>query len=145
MKLPKVILLLLFFSIQTLFAQSKIERVEPPNWWVDMKNAELQLLVYGKNIGDLNPSINYQGVEIQQVRKVENPNYLFLDLVIDETARPGNFPITFKHHDEIVATHTYELFPREKGAADIQGFDNKDVMYLITPDRFVNGDPKMTK
>lgn len=141
MKFPNLILLLLFVSIQTIFAQSKIERVEPPNWWVDMKNPDLQLLVYGENIGHLNPTIDYEGVALKQIRKVENPNYLFLDLEIAETAQAGKFPITFKHHDEIVATYTYELLAREKGAANIQGFDNQDVMYLITPDRFVNGDP----
>ena len=141
MKWSKAILLLLCLSVQTLFAQNKIERVEPPNWWVDMKNPNLQLLVYGDKIGDLNPSIDYAGVELVQVRKVKNANYLFLDLVIDETAQAGKFPITFKHHDELVATHTYTLFPREKGAADMQGFNNEDVMYLITPDRFANGDP----
>ena len=141
MNLFKAMLLLLCLSSQSLFAQSKIERVEPPNWWVDMKNPNLQLLVYGDNIGDLNPSIDYAGVELIQVRKVKSPNYLFLDLVIDETAQAGKFPITFKHHDEVVATQSYTLFPREKGAAELQGFNNEDVMYLITPDRFANGDP----
>ncbi len=141
MNLFKAMLFLLCLSTQSIFAQSKIERVEPPNWWVNMKNPNLQLLVYGDNIGDLNPSLDYAGVELLQVRKVKNPNYLFLDLVIDETAQAGKFPITFKHHDEIVATHTYTLFPREKGAAELQGFNNEDVMYLITPDRFANGDP----
>ncbi len=141
MNLFKAILLLVCLSSQNLFAQSKIERVEPPNWWVDMKNPNLQLLVYGDNMGDLNPSIDYAGVELVQVRKVKNENYLFLDLVISETAQAGKFPITFKHHDEVVATHTYTLFPREKGAAELQGFNNEDVMYLITPDRFANGDP----
>jgi len=141
MKLFKVIILLLCLSVQSLFAQSKIEKVEPPNWWVDMKNPNLQLLVYGENIGELSPTIDYAGVNLAQVRKVKSPNYLFLDLVIDETAQTGKFPIIFKHHNEVVATHTYTLFPREKGAAELQGFNNEDVMYLITPDRFANGDP----
>jgi len=141
MKWSKAILLLFCLSTQFLFAQSKIERVEPPNWWVDMEHPNLQLMIYGKNIGDLNPSINYEGVHIAQVRKVQNANYLFIDVVIDETAQAGDFPITFKHHDNIAAIHTYSLLPREKEGAAMQGFNNEDVMYLITPDRFANGDP----
>ena len=81
MKWSKAILLLFCLSTQFLFAQSSIERVEPPNWWVDMENPNLQLMIYGKNIGDLNPSINYEGVHIAQVRKVQNANYLFIDVV----------------------------------------------------------------
>ena len=141
MKLRQTLFCLLIFGIQTLLAQNPIERVEPPNWWIDMKNPELQLMVYGKNIGDLNPSINYKGVTIKQVIKVQNPNYLFIDLIVAETAQAGKFSITFKHHEEVVATHTYNLFPRAEGAANLPGFNNEDVLYLITPDRYVNGDP----
>ncbi|MEM6320075.1 MAG: glycoside hydrolase family 13 protein, partial [Bacteroidota bacterium] len=142
MKLSKVILLLLGLSTQFLLAQDKIQRVEPPNWWIGMKNPALQLLVYGDNIGELTPSIKKKGVHLQQVRKVKNPNYLFLDLLIDETAEVGTFPIQFKHRGELVTTHSYELLAREKAGDDYKGFDNQDVLYLITPDRFANGDPQ---
>lgn len=125
---------------QFLFGQNSIERVEPPNWWVGMKNPNLQLLIYGDSIGYLNPIIDYPGISLRQVRKVQSPNYLFLDLAIDATAQASEVPIIFYHHDKIVAEYNYPLLARETKGDAIKGFDNSDVMYLITPDRFANGD-----
>ncbi|HTM97345.1 MAG TPA: cyclomaltodextrinase N-terminal domain-containing protein, partial [Pedobacter sp.] len=83
--IKKLILLTLFLSsqAQVLFAQlSDLERVEPMNWWVGFKNQSLQLLVRGNRIADRNVSLNYAGVKLVSVQKVENPNYLFLNLQI---------------------------------------------------------------
>ena len=121
------------------FSQS-IERVEPPNWWAGMKNPELQLLVYGKDIAHLKPSIDYRGVTIRQVVRVPNDNYLFIDLLLNKPAA-GAFSINFSDEEQVVLTHRYELLQREAGSAERQGFDQSDVLYLITPDRFANGDP----
>lgn len=120
----------------------QLERLEPGNWWVGMKNPNLQLLAYGPNIADLNPSIDYPGVQVSAVHKVENPNYLFIDLHIDDNAQAGRFDIIFKQADKNVITQPYQLLARESGSANRQGFDNSDVLYLITPDRFANGNPK---
>ncbi len=119
----------------------KIERVEPPFWWTGMKNPELQLLVYGNNIGHLAPSIDYQGVKLRKTVRVKNSNYLFINLEFTQNAKPGEFDIQFKDGNEIVASHSYQIKSRETGSAQREGFDNSDVIYLITPDRFANGDP----
>jgi glycosidase len=137
-KLPLLILCLFHFQI---FVQSQIERVEPPNWWVGMKNPHLQLMVYGKEIGNLTPSISYSGVRLQQVIKVKNPNYLFLDIVMEAEAEAGALPIIFKNPAGDSIIYNYSLLARKEGASDMKGFNNEDVMYLITPDRFVNGNP----
>ena len=126
---------------QSLFSQKKIDRIEPPNWWIGMKNPNLQLMVYGKEIGRLQPSISYAGVSIQQVVKVKNQNYLFLDLNITEDAKAGSFQINFSDKGKIVESKNYKLKARTTAPEDIKGFDNSDVLYLITPDRFANGDP----
>jgi len=125
----------------TIAAQQKISRIEPPNWWTEMKNNTVELLMYGNDIGDFNPSVNYDGVRIERVIKVENPNYLFLDMVIDEAAKPGKVRIDFFKNKKLVESHTWELWQREAGSAQREGFNNADVLYLITPDRFANGDP----
>ena len=122
------------------FGQNKIERVEPPNWWVGMNNTELQLLVYGENIGYCKPKIDYRGVTIRQIIQVENSNYLFLDLHLSEAVQPGNMAINFYQNDQLTTTYAYELKARERVGTDIKGFDSSDVLYLITPDRFANGD-----
>ena len=139
--LISTVFFLIFCWMNTLTGQS-IERVEPPNWWTGMKNTELQLMVRGKDIAQLNPRINYPGVELYQVRKVSNPNYLFLDLRLSRACQPGTFSIDFLNGTKVESSYNYSLAAREKGSAMRAGFDNSDVMYLITPDRFVNGKPK---
>ncbi len=125
-----------------LFAQQqKISRIEPPNWWTGMKHSKVQLLIHGKDIAALHPSTDYPGVFIDQIIKVENPNYLFVDVRIEVDAQPGSVKFDFSKDNHIVESHKWQLWEREKNGEDYLGFDNSDVMYLITPDRFANGDP----
>ncbi|MGJ8591001.1 MAG: glycoside hydrolase family 13 protein [Aquaticitalea sp.] len=120
---------------------SQIDRMEPPNWWVDFKNSELQLLVKHDHIGDAQPEISYPGVTIKKVSKGDSPNYLFIDLAIAETTKAGSFDVVFRFENGKELIQSYELKSREKTANDYVGFDSSDVIYLITPDRFANGNP----
>ena len=135
-----------FFTLITLafflntFSQ-KLERVEPMFWWAGMKSPELQLMVYGENISETNVSLKYPGVELFSVTKVQSPNYMFVDLHLAENVQPGKFEIQFTKENKVVQTYLYELKAREKGSANRAGFNNSDVIYLITPDRFINGNP----
>lgn len=134
---------LLFLSVLSTSGRAQeIERVEPPNWWVGFENTELQLLVYGQDIGHLKPVVEYPGVSVKHVVRTENDHYLFLYLNVSPNTRPGKFPIIFTSKGLEVLRHDYELLARKAGAAEVAGFDNTDVMYLITPDRFANGDPE---
>lgn len=117
-----------------------LERVEPTNWWIGLKNTSLQLLVKEANIGNSIPSISYAGVSIEKVHKAKSENYLFIDLSIDTVTKAGKFDIVFTFDDGTKKTHTYDLKSREKPADDYVGFDSSDAIYLITPDRFSNGD-----
>ncbi len=118
-----------------------LNRVEPPFWWTGFKNPSLQLMVYGERISETKPEIKYEGVELVTSSAVENPNYLFLDLRLSPNVKPGKFEITFKQNGKTIVTTTYELKAREKNSSQRVGFNTTDVMYLIMPDRFVNGDP----
>jgi glycosidase len=121
-------------------SQNDIERIEPPNWWIDFQNDQLQLLVKHTNIGDYRPSISYGGVSIEKVSKGNNSNnYLFIDLKISKNTSAGQFNITFKHDNGAELIDVYELKDRQKPAEDYIGFDSTDALYLITPDRFANG------
>ena len=126
-----------------LFAQ--IERIEPSNWWVGMKNPELQLLVHGPNIGSTTPSVSYPGVSIKAINRGDSPNYLFINLLIAPGTKPGKFAINFRKAGAPPITYQYPLLPRNKAAQNQMGFSSKDVIYLITPDRFVNADPSNDK
>lgn len=125
------------------FAQTPaLERVEPSFWWVGMNNPRLQLVVHGNNIASRDVKLNYAGVTLSKVHKVENPNYLFLDLLVTADARPGKFNIEFQGKNQKKLSYTYELKARDKSPNRIMGVTNKDFIYLIMPDRFANGDKR---
>jgi len=134
--------LLIILITLNISAQTSLERVEPMFWWAGMKSPELQLMVYGENISATNVEFEYPGVELVSVSKVENPNYLFIDLKLSKNIKPGKFDIQFKKENKVVETYSYELKAREKGSAKREGFNSSDVIYLITPDRFANGNPE---
>jgi len=133
--------LLLVLSLISLNISAQIERIEPAFWWTEMKNPQLQLLVHGDSISKNQIFINYPGVKLLKVNKVSNPNYLFVDLLIDaKLAKAGKFNILFKQNGKTKASYSYELKSRRQNSAQRQGFSSSDVIYLLMPDRFANGD-----
>ena len=133
---------ILLISFLPVFAAHKptLSRVEPPFWWTGFKNPSLQLMVYGERISETKPEVSYDGVQLVSTSSVENPNYLFLDLRLSPSVKPGKFEILFKQNGKTIVSSIYELKPREKGSSKRIGFNSTDVMYLIMPDRFANGD-----
>ena len=119
----------------------RIDHLEPPFWWAGMAENKLQLMVHGKNISDLEPEFFHPGIEINQVHRLSNPNYLFIDLFLTEEAIPGEFEIIFNKEGQPKTKYNYTLLKRESDSADRKGFSPADVIYLITPDRYANGDP----
>lgn len=119
--------------------QIHIQRVEPAFWWVGMKNPELQVLIYGKDIAAAPATLTYEGVKISRTEKTENPNYQFIYLNIAATAKAGIVPITFTVGKKKKVIN-YELKSRVKPGDAFTGFTPADVIYLIMPDRFANGD-----
>lgn len=118
-----------------------IERVEPPFWWAGMQHPQLQLLIKGEGIGKAQVVIDYPGIELTEVHRVNSPNYLFVDLELWQHVKPGTFEITLLFEGKTTLRYPYELKAREPGSAEREGFHASDVMYLITPDRFANGNP----
>lgn len=131
------ILLLIFRNI--IFGQDIIQHIEPLNWWVGMKNPNLQLLVHGKDIATYTPKISYKGLIVNKINKVNNPNYLFIDLTILPQTKAGVVEIVFENKAKNSFSYTYKLLERQKSSSERIGFNTSDVMYLITPDRFANG------
>lgn len=135
--------LLILFSTQFLCSQNvSLKKVEPSNWWIGMENTVLQLLVYGENISNTKPTIQYEGVTINSVTKLESANYLFINLTIDKAVKKGVFDIIFNTDSGKKLVYNYELKPKKNRNNINQTIDASDVMYLITPDRFANGNPK---
>jgi glycosidase len=115
-------------------------KIEPMNWWVGMNNPSLQLMVHAAGAGEMIPSLNYPGVTIIKIHKADSKNYLFIDLLVSKNTKPGCFPIHFKKEGKVVYTFSYEILQRKPDASRTKGFSSADVIYLITPDRFANGD-----
>ncbi len=117
-------------------------RIDPPFWWVGMKNPTLQLLIHAENIGGCDVNLSYPGLEIKAIHRVQNPNYLFLDLWIGPGARAGKFRIelacTDNNRNQVFE---YELKNRDPEPGRTQGVTANDLIYLIMPDRFANGNP----
>ena len=117
---------------------AEIVRVEPPSWWQGFRETGLQLLVYGTGISALEPAIEYPGITITRVERVDSPNYLFVYLDIDPSAETGELDIVFTGDGETIS-HRYSLHGKNRDPAHARGFSPADAIYLITPDRFVNG------
>ncbi|MFD0933227.1 glycoside hydrolase family 13 protein [Psychroflexus salinarum] len=117
-------------------------RVEPPNWWVGMEMNNIQLMVHAEDISTYQPKLKYDGVQIAEVHQADSPNYLFIDLSISEEAKAGTFEIKFKKKGAKNLSFDFSLNSREKSAKDYVSFNHEDVVYLITPDRFANGNTK---
>ncbi len=140
----KKIILLFFLAISLQSWSIDMYGVYPTHWWVGMKNPKLQVMLHGENIGMFTKfTINNPGVKIEKINKVENKNYVFLDLHISATAKPGVFKILMSGGGIGNEDAFFELKTRSKenGKTRVQGVSSKDFIYLLMPDRFSNGDP----
>ncbi len=134
-----VMLLLFFFIFIFNSSAQSVDKVEPPNWWTGMKEPHLQLMVYGKGIGSLEAKTQHPGVRIKKTSSPGSEDYLFIDLEIKKNCKAGNVLIQLSDDRGGVTTFSYPLLSRTRESADREGFTTKDVIYLITPDRFANG------
>ncbi len=132
-------LILILFSSLTMQSQ-KIKKVEPPYWWVGMQHQKVQLMIYGDKISAYSASVEDKEIKITEAEQTNNPNYLFLTLDFSAVKQARDFKIIFSKPGEENLIHTYTLKSREPMSAQRQGFKSSDVIYLITPDRFANGD-----
>ena len=142
MKRTYFLILLLLNSFFAVSQTYKVEKIEPQFWWNGMQNEELQIILYGKNISELKAEINSSQVKISKVIQTDNPNYLFVYVSIPNGANLRGFQILLKKDGKTEVTVDYQLRMRETNSAQRIGFNNSDLIYLITPDRFANGNPQ---
>ena len=117
----------------------QVTRVEPLSWWTSMK-MPLQLLVQGENVSEYNVAIEGgKGVSVEKINKADSPNYVFVDVKIAANAQPGTYYIVFSKDGQSFK-YPYEIAAREEGSAERLSFTTADMIYLIMPDRFANGD-----
>ena len=149
--MKKIIFLLFIFHFSfSAFSQNTTYSCYPGNWWTGMKWNKVQLMIHSKDIANkegitLRP---YPGVKLLKVNKVESPNYIFVDLEITASAKPGILVFKETLTDRSIKSFLeFQLKPRRVGAGSkfAQGVNSKDLIYLIMPDRFSNGDESNDK
>lgn len=118
----------------------EIKKVAPSFWWAGMKNPELQILLYGENLALSDVSVSGEGIFLKETVRQDNPNYLLLYLDLSE-AKAQTFQILLKNGKKKLQI-PYELKSRVRRGEDVKGFTSEDVLYLIMPDRFANGNPE---
>lgn len=139
MKAGYSLFLILLFLIPNSTAQD-VKVIAPPFWWTNMPVTELQIQLYGDELGQYRASVNYDGVEIKRQVAVDSPNYLFLYLDISAKAKAGKMEIILSRGKKTIKV-PYQLLERESLDGRNLGFDASDVIYLMMPDRFANGNP----
>ena len=142
MKHTLILLIVFLFSwggVQTAQAM-EIKKVAPSFWWAGMKNPELQILLYGEDLALSDVSVSGEGIYLKETVRQDNPNYLLLYLDLSE-AKAQTFQILLKNGKKKLQV-PYELKSRMRRGEDVKGFTSEDVLYLIMPDRFANGNPE---
>ena len=122
-------------------ATPNVTRIDPTNWFTDMQDPTLQLMVYGKDIKFADVTTDYPNVKIDSLVRLDSPNYLLVYLNL-KGAKPGEITLTFSNKNGKKTTKKFQLKAREMAGVDRKGFDISDVLYMLMPDRFANGNPK---
>ena len=123
-------------SVVAMNAAQKIDRIEPTNWFVGMKNPQVQLMVYGKDIRSAEVTTSYPGARVDSLVRLDSPNYLLVYMNVKD-AQPGMMTLNFKGAKGKTSVK-YELKKRDMKGEDRQGFTNADVLYMLMPDRFAS-------
>ncbi len=132
--------LFLVFSFSRIFSQTlKIEKIEPPNWWTGMKWNNVQLMIYGENLNNISAKFSDSRIKIKKIHTLENSSYAFIDIRIPDRLPAGDYKLELKNGSG-KASINFPVYKREKGIRH-QGFTGNDIIYLLMPDRFANGDP----
>ena len=135
--MKKILTALLLGTTLTMNAAVKIDKIEPTDWYVGMKDASLQLMVYGEGIRTADVTTDYPGVKIDSLVRLDSPNYLLVYMNVKD-AQPGTMTLLFQQGKQKKKVN-YTLKAREKKGYEREGFSNADVLYMLMPDRFASG------
>ncbi len=138
-KLLFTILFLLIISSEVFLQNLRIDQIDPPNWWVGMKWNKVQLMVYGDNLNNIEAKFTGNALKVLKIHEVENSTYTFIDIEVPPDLTPGEYDLTLSKNGES-ETVAFEFSKREQRESGHQGFGRDDAIYLLMPDRFVNGD-----
>lgn len=137
----QLLFLIIIFNFH-LYGQDFLFHVEPLNWWVDMKSPKFEILVHGDKVGECDVNILDERIKLIKTINLENPNYIVLGIQILERSKAFSFDIEFSKEGKLFEKYNYQLLKKSKRILTKDTYNSSDVIYLITPDRFSNGDKK---
>jgi hypothetical protein len=120
-------------------SEPRVSKVEPPNWWIGFQPT-VMVLLYGDNLAGANISVNYPGVSVTKMQTQPDGKHVFVWLKFDPETRSGDLSIDVKTPSGTTRP-TIPLLQRSSQQGKFQGITPDDVIYLIMPDRFADGDP----
>lgn len=138
-RMKKFWVMLFVVTINICAQQLSVNRIDPPNWWVGMKLNKIQLMVYGQNLDNVSARFDDSRIKVAKIHKIKNAAYAFIDIVIPNNLPPNEYQLILTKNKEKTSI-TFPILKREPASGRFQGFSQSDVIYLIMPDRFVNGD-----
>ncbi|WP_396155614.1 glycoside hydrolase family 13 protein [Flavobacterium sp.] len=130
---------IIFLLLISISATAQIDKTEPPFWYAGMNLSSVQIMFYGKNIAQYDVTVSNK-IVIENIKKTENPNYVFVT-INTKNAPISELTFSFNSKGKVAFTHKYELKQRRPNSQFRKGYDSSDVMYLLMPDRFANGNP----
>jgi glycosidase len=137
--MKKLIFTSIIFVYGILFPQKmRVDKIEPPNWWPGLEN-NIQLMVYGENLSGIKASFDSPGISVKKINKTENSSYSFIDISISKKINPGDYKIIFSRGNETIQ-YNFPILKRTNDKKNFRGFNSEDIIYLIMPDRFSDGD-----
>ena len=137
----QLLFLIIIFNFH-FYGQDFLFHVEPLNWWVDMNSPKFEILVHGDKVGECDVNISDEKIKLIKTISLENPNYIILGIQILERSKAFSFDIEFSKEGKLFEKYNYQLLKKSKRIIAKDTYNSSDVIYLITPDRFSNGDKK---
>ncbi len=116
-----------------------VSKVEPPSWWSGHSINPVRLLVRGQNLIGARVKAPGPQLSISDVRINSRGTYLFVSVSIEPSARPGEYSLLLETSGGMTRI-PFRLDPPLDSVTHFQGITNSDVIYLIMPDRFSDGD-----
>ncbi len=114
-------------------------RMEPAFWWTGMQHTQVEILAQRADLASYTVTLdNAKGIQLLKVEKGDSPNYLFITLEIGKKALPQKVALKFSK-GILSFTAEFPVLARNT-LPKAQGVDSRDVVYMLMPDRFANGD-----
>ena len=137
----QLLFLIIIFNFH-FYGQDFLFHVEPLNWWVDMNSPKFEILVHGDKVGECVVNISDERIKLIKTINLENSNYIVLGIQILERSKAFSFDIEFSKEGKLFEKYNYQLLKKSKRILAKDTYNSSDVIYLITPDRFSNGEKK---